>query len=198
MDCAKSYQEILPGVFRWEMFSADHKVELTSHAVLVEGRLYCFDPIPLAAEAMDQLAAVGKPTAIILTSENHIRASSEWQNRWQVPIWASVEASVTMRGVTRFVATDDAWLDWELHPLPGGPGGEMAFRLASQSLVVMGDAVVNLPKRRLELLPDKYCRDTVELRRSLKTLIAQPFSKMVMAHGNPILADASAQVAGLI
>jgi hypothetical protein len=195
---AKTFAEILPGIFRWEVFSPDHKVELSSHAVVVSGRAYCFDPIPLAADAIDELARMGKPTAIVLTNENHIRASGEWQDRWQVPVWASVEISVTMRGVTRFSNSESRWFDWELNPLAGGPGGDIAFRLEGYSLMVMGDAVINLPRRQLELLPDKYCRDPIALRQSLRRLVKEPFDRLLVAHGQPVLEGASSKVAALL
>ena len=71
--------EIVPGVYRWECFSPEHKVELTSHAVLVEGKLYIFDPIELTAEAKQRLLAGQQVEAIVLTNENHERAAAAWR-----------------------------------------------------------------------------------------------------------------------
>ena len=78
---AESIQRILPGVFRWEIFSAEHKVELCSHAVVVSGRLICFDPVPLADEPFDELSRQGVPSAIVLTNENHERDCAHWRER---------------------------------------------------------------------------------------------------------------------
>jgi hypothetical protein len=48
---------------------------------------------------------------------------------------------------------------------------------------VVGDALVNLPGRGLEILPDKYCTNPTQLRRSLRHL---PMADLVLtAHGAP-------------
>ena len=61
---------------------------------------------------------------------------------------------------------------------------------------VFGDAVVHLPERGLELLPDKYCTDPAALRISLAGVPA--FERAVFAHGQPLLTGASAKVAALL
>jgi hypothetical protein len=188
---AESMQEIVPGLFRWEAFSPEHKVELASHAVVLGGRVFCFDPIGLAEEPFQRLSRLGRPAAIVLTNENHERDCLAWRERWRVPIWAAVDAALTIPDVRRFDVQHVEWEGFYLHPLTGGGCGELAFRLRNQSLVLFGDAVVNLPARGLELLPAKYCRDQTRLRQNLALLLAEPFERMVMAHGNPILGKAS-------
>ena len=195
---APSFQEIQPGLFRWELFSPEHKVELSSHAILVEGRLFCFDPIPLADEPFAQLSARGRPTAIFLTNENHERDCIAWRERWQTPVWAAADAALTVEDVIRFQPGRREWREFDLHFLNGGAGGEVAFRFGPRSLLIFGDAVVNLPSRKLELLPSKYCRDPLELRRGLAELVREPFQHMTMAHGMPVLGEASDKLAKLL
>lgn len=188
--------EVLPGVFRWSGYAPIYKVELTSYAVLLGGKLFCFDPICLAHDAMKRLTARGRPTAIILTSDNHERDALFWSETWQVPIWASREAMLLLPGVNRFPPRSEEWNGWRLHPLDGAAGGETAFRAGS--LVVMGDPIVNLPGRPLELLPPKYCRSQGELRRSLAALVHDPFENLLVSHGAPVLGEASGKIARLL
>jgi hypothetical protein len=195
---AKSVEEIQPGLFRWNAFSPEHKVELTSHAVLEKGRLFYFDPFPLVEKAFQELARKGAPTAIILTNENHERDTLVWRERLKIPVWAAAEASLEMNEVRRFAPDQTEWETFVLHSLAGGAGGEMAFRVRSRSLVVFGDAVVNLPSRQLELLPEKYCRDAGALRGNLKKLLREPFEQMVMAHGEPIRQGAFEKLGQLV
>ncbi|MEO8426684.1 MAG: hypothetical protein ABI651_06180 [Verrucomicrobiota bacterium] len=195
---AESIQRILPGVFRWEIFSAEHKVALCSHAIVVSGRLICFDPVPLADAPFDELSRQGGPSAIVLTNENHERDCALWRDSWRVPIWADATASLTIAGVQRFERHQSQWQDWQLHRLVGGAGGEIALQQPSDSLVVCGDAIVNLPTRGLELLPDKYCRDPASLRNSLRKLVSQPFDRLMLAHGTSVLENASDRVAALL
>ena len=152
--------------------------------------------IPLAHDATERLTERGRPTAIILTSDNHEREALLWSEIWQVPIWASREALLLLPGVKRFPLGTVEWHGWRLHQLEGGAGGETAYRAGS--LVVMGDPVVNLPDHTLELLPPKYCRSQGELRRSLAKLVEEPCENLFVAHGDPIMGGASEKIAKLL
>ena len=194
---APAIREIVPGVFAWEIFSPEHKVELASHAVLKDGELFCFDPVGLAEEPFAWLSRRGTPAAIVLTNENHLRQSELWQERWRVPIWTSVRSEVTLANLRRFPEGPCAWEGWRLHPLAGGGGGETALGLPGRSLMVLGDAVVNLPGRGLEFLPAHYCRDPAILRQSVRELAREPFDHLLMAHGAALLSHASRRLAEL-
>lgn len=185
--------EILPGVIRWSAYSPLHKVELASHAVWDGARCLLFDPIPLpeGAEPLER-----RPQQIVLTNENHPRAAAWWSEHYGIDVWAAPDANLDLPQVRRWGAGDDGFEGWSRIALPGGAGGETAFHLASQSLVVFGDAVVNLAGRGLEILPDRYCQDPLQLRASLRHL--PPFQRAVFAHGEPILQEAAARIAALL
>ncbi|MBN8249134.1 MAG: hypothetical protein J0L84_17030, partial [Verrucomicrobia bacterium] len=174
--------EILPDVFRWSEYSPAHKVELASHAVWNGRRLLVFDPI---AFPRDLELPGGHGDLILLTNENHVRAASTWSADRHLPVWCAPEASVELPGVRRWGPEEDPTPDWIRIPLPGGPGGETAFFDPTRSLMVFGDAVVNLAGCGLEILPDKYCTDPVRLRKSLRKL--PPFVHAVFAHGDPLI-----------
>ena len=194
---ADKMDEFMSGAFRWEVFSSEYKVQLCSHAVVAQGRLFCFDPIPLADDAFDELSR-HRPAAIVLTNENHERVAALWRERWQVAIWAAPDAILQFHDAKHFLPGQTEWEGWKLHWLSGGAGGELAFRFAALSLVVFGDAIVNLPKRGLELLPEKYCHDQGKLRHHLRNVLHEPFERAVMAHGQPILESASTKIADLL
>jgi len=195
---ATEVQEILPGVFRWECFSPEHKVELTSHAVMAEDQLYIFDPIPLAAEPMRRFLDKQKVAAIFLTNENHERAAAAWREQTQAPIWAEVKADISLSGVQRWKVGVKHFGPWEVSSLEGGAGGEAAFRWRERSLVVLGDAIFSLPKYGFDVLPEKYCEDQSALRKSLRRLVEESFETALFAHGAPILAGASARISELV
>lgn len=195
---ASEVHEILPGVFRWECFSREHKVELTSYAVLADGQLYIFDPIELIAEARKRLLANHPVAAIVLTNENHERATVAWREVTKAPVWLGKGASVALPQVHRWSSAPAPWGPWMVTPLPGGPGGEVALRWAERSLVVLGDAAFNLPKYGFGLLPEKYCQDQRRLGESLRCLTEEPFETALFAHGAPILTGASARISELV
>lgn len=195
---ALSIAEVLPDVFRWSAFSPAHKVELTSHAVKVGTELTVFDPIPLSEAGFAMLGSKGHISAIVLTNENHERDAARWSELCKAPIWAAEDAVLSLKGVGRFTRSQSSWQGWNLVSLEGGAGGETALRHPTRPLVVVGDAVVNLDGRTLELLPEKYCRNQALLKRSLATLVTKPIETLLMAHGNPLSPEASEKLKPLI
>lgn len=196
MTTATELHQVLPGVFRWAAFSPAHKVALASHAVVSEGRLFLFDPIPLADPAPAALLAVAPVAAIVLTNENHERAADRWRRLSGAPVWAASDAGLELPEIRRL--PPGSWEGWRLHDLAGGAGGEIALRSPALDLVVAGDALVNLPGRGLEVLPAKYCRDQAALRVRLRSLASEPFGRLLVAHGEPLLQRASERVKALL
>lgn len=186
---ADSLAEVAPGVFRWEVWSPRHKVELTSHACRRGDALTVFDPIPLRADLRERLTEGTRSVEVFVTSENHLRASDEWRR---------MEVSVQSRRASGFtadeaVAVDDRerwWNDFEIIPLAGGPVGECVLLDRERGWAFGGDAIVNLPGRQLEVLPAKYCRDQAALMASLRQLVRPDLDWYFPAHGQPIGPDA--------
>ena len=198
---ATSVETVFPGVLRWSVYSPAHKVELTSHSVGLGDTGIVFDPIPLAAPVWDWFPPRGVPTAIVLTNENHERDLARWRALFPVPAWASPEAKLQLPWLQRWDSGPQPACPiagWEIVPLPGGAGGEAAWFCPELSLMVFGDAVVNLAGRGLEILPDRYCTDPARLRQSLRGLVQRPFDRALFSHGNPLVRSASAQIAALL
>ena len=195
---ATRIEKVCPEVHRWSRYSPEHRVELTSHSVLGPSGLVLFDPLPVSAEILDWFPTPSAPIAIALTNGNHGRAAGEWRERFACPVFGPAAVEFDLPGVHRFVPGESPLLDWEPISLPGGAEGETAFFSVPRSLVVFGDAVINLAGRPLELLPDKYCRHPAGLRVGLRSLIARGFDHALFAHGEPLLGNASGQIARLL
>ena len=203
---ATAVTTVLPGVLRWAVYSPAHKVELCSHSVRlpnVRGTGLVFDPIPLTPEIWDWFPPEGPPEALILTNENHERHAAAWRDLFPVPVWAAAGAKLTRPGIRRWdarlpVPVPAPVPGWTLIPLPGGAPGETAWHCPAQSLMVFGDAVVNLEGRGLERLPDHYCTNPAQLRDSLRSLRGISFEYALLAHGTPLIGSAAARIAGLL
>ena len=198
MHPASELTVVVPGVCRWKAFSPEHHVELCSHAVAASGRLFVFDPIPLEEPAFSDLAEAAAPAVVILTNDNHLRDAAAWSARLRATVWAAPGAALDLPNLHRLPVDDTVWEGWELYPLPGGPGGEIALYRPESALAIVGDALVNLPGATLEVLPAKYCQDPSQLRRSLRALAPLPFETLLMAHGDPLQPHAAARVAALL
>lgn len=193
---ATSIEQVIPGVYRWSVWSAHHKVVLTSHAIDNGAVRMVFDPIPLADEGSLLAQKFGRPDAVILTNGNHERAVGDWLERYPDAIWAARDSQLEIPNLQHWDEHSSPFCGWKIFPLPGGASGETSFFCEGLSLFVFGDAVVNLAPNPLQVLPDKYCHDPSQLRRSLGAL--PDFEVAVFAHGEPLLAGASRCVRALL
>lgn len=183
-------ESVAPGIWRWSAFSPHHRVDLASHLVWDGRNCLVFDPLPLSDSIWSAWPIDSKPGWLIITNENHERDYQAWTQRFPsaVGIVSPLEsAESSLQVLPR---------DWVRFQLTGGAGGETAFYCAVLDLMVFGDAVVNLPGRGLELLPDKYCRNSAFLRDSLKKL--PRFGRALLAHGQPLLERASERIQALL
>ena len=74
--------------------------------------------------------------------------------------------------------------DFQIVALPGAGPGEIA--LIGHGVACIGDALIHLPPDGLRILPEKYCADPAQLRRSLRKLLSCDFQVMTFAHGAPL------------
>ncbi len=188
----------IAGVFRWNVYSPEHKVDLTALVVESPAGWVIFDPIPPVLTDWEAQFPRQRPTALVVTNANHARAGAEARARWSCPIYGPAELGDELP-LTRTVVPPECPLPgWETFSLIGGAPGETAWILPARSLVIFGDAVVNLPTRGLELLPDKYCTDPAQLRTQLRLLLARDFARALFAHGTPLVTDATARLRALL
>ena len=197
--CATELREVADGVLVWSCYSPHHKVELTSTAVLHKGFIYVFDPIPLAGGPLRELESMGRPWAIILTNENHTRATLDFKRRWQTTVLTHPRAQVDVPEIQYFARLQERWEDWKLIHLAGAVPGEQAFYLKPRNLLIVGDALFNLPEHGgFQVLSDKYCEDPAMLRRSLGQLVDLNVKTLTLAHGQPITGNVRQRLRDLL
>jgi len=194
---ADRLDEVISGVFRWEVHSPQHKVGLTSHARLRGDELTVIDPIGLRDDLREQLLERSRSAAVFVTSENHLRAASEWRASG-VPIVSRRASGFAEDEANALADSLREWRGFEVIALDGGPAGECVLFDAPAGLAFGGDALVNLPVRGLEVLPEKYCRDQALLRKSLLQVAQREIECLFPAHGDPITPRASELVRELL
>ena len=198
--CAAELQVVSKTLYHWAVYDPAVKCEIGSIAVRVTSGLVVVDPIPLADEAWDELLAEAPLRAILLTNGNHVRDTEALRERHQVPIVTSLAAHKEIAPLR----PDIILLENELLygasaiSIPGGSAGETAFHFA-EGIVALGDSIINLDgEKGLELLPDKYCDDPRQNRRSLEKLLALDFHTLTFAHGLPVASHARAKLQALL
>jgi glyoxylase-like metal-dependent hydrolase (beta-lactamase superfamily II) len=195
---ADEVQEVRPDLHFWQAYDPSVKVDLSCCTRRTTKGTVFIDPIPLAQPALNELVADAPPLAIFLTGGNHARAAAEYRARFSIPIYAHVEA-VSELGIPidHVIADDETVLDaFTVITLPGATPGEIALHGAG--VLHVGDALIHLPTYGFTLLPDKYCSDPIEMRRSLGKLLRFPFEVLTFAHGLPIVARARQRLAQLL
>jgi glyoxylase-like metal-dependent hydrolase (beta-lactamase superfamily II) len=195
---ADEIHEIRPGLYFWQAYEPTVKVDLSCCARRTAEGLVFIDPIPLTQAAEAELLAATSPRAIILTNGNHARAAAEYRARFSIPIHAHAEAAAELGlAVDAIVADGETVLDeFTIITLPGAASGEIA--LHTTDVLHVGDALIHLPPPGFRVLPDKYCADAHELRRSLGKLLRFPFEVLTFAHGLPIVARARQRLSQLL
>jgi glyoxylase-like metal-dependent hydrolase (beta-lactamase superfamily II) len=198
MASADEIQEVRPGLFFWQAYEPAVKVDLSCCARQTAEGLVFIDPIPLRKDAERELLAHAEPRAIILTSGHHARAAEDYRQRFSIPIHAHAEAEAELGlKIDHALADEDVALgEFTVVTLPGAAVGEIA--LFAGDTLHLGDALIHLPPLPFGPLPDKYCTDPRELRRSLGKLLRFPFEVLTFAHGLPIVAHARQRLTQLL
>ena len=191
MLCADEIQQVRDGLWFWQRFQPKVKVDCSSCAVRVEKQLLLVDPIPLAAEAMEELCSFGEIAGIVATSGNHDRAVAEMRKRFGVPVFAHAAAGLeTDRAVGE---GDQIFGQLEVVEIAGAGPGEIAL-FDPRGWMIVGDALTNLEPDGLALLPAKYCADADEMRGSLRKLLRFPIEILTFAHGLPLASRARSRL----
>lgn len=195
-----SFLKVSPEVATWSVYSEECKTDCFGHAVVYQGNLVLVDPIlPASLEIWNKIIALGNPNLIILNSGNYERHARKFADEYKLPLGASIEAIPELSRKPDIILDGQVKLQG-LRPIAcsgGGPGETALFSPHSKTLI-HGDAVINLPETGLQLLPDKYCKDPQQLKRSLALLLNLNFDTLMMAHGIPITKSAKTQLKQLL
>jgi hypothetical protein len=183
MPIASEIELVGPGLWIWRVYDPAVKADLFSTAIATTAGLYLVDPIPLVSDALASLMKFGAPAGIVVTNENHERAADRFVAQLQVPLY---QRSFIAPGLTAI-------------PIDGGPPGEVAvYCEASGGTLVIGDALINCEPYGFALLPAKYCSNPKLMQRSLPKLLDYPFTRLLFAHGTPIVSRARQRLEELL
>jgi hypothetical protein len=196
MPAAPEYQTIRPGLFFWQVYDPSVKTDLCCCAFETPGGLVFCDPAPLDAPALEELTEGRTPRAIVLTNGNHERNAPALARRFGIDIWARSAARGEIAATRWFEDGEVLFGEVEAISLEGFPPGETA--LWWDGVLLIGDALINVPPYGFSILPDKYCQDARLGRESLKKLLRFPVEILAFAHGLPIVSQARERLAALI
>jgi glyoxylase-like metal-dependent hydrolase (beta-lactamase superfamily II) len=197
--------ELLPGVFRWELAHPEWTPEdaeegrgweriVGSYLVETHDGPVLIDPLVADGwESLDE-ALDGRAPQVLVTLFWHTRSAPAVLDRYAgATAWAHEPAAtlVRERGVEpRTFRPGDA--------LPGGIEAidvrrayEVAYLLPDRRALVVGDVILGAPDGGARRLPPSWFRgDYDELCRALRdTLLPLPVEHLLLTHGDPVLGN---------
>ncbi len=196
---AAEIQLLGPNQALWFVYEPAVKCELFSTALrLPDNTLALIDPIPLTGDAHAELLALGQPSCIILTNQNHARGATALRDQLQLPVYCHPAAIPELELTPdRMLTTDHLIESLSMIPIPGAPAGEIAIWQPSTNTLIIGDALIHLNGYGFTFLPDKYAPDPKLMRRSLLELASLEPAQILFAHGFPIINDAAKRLRAL-
>ena len=140
-------------------------------------------------------------SAIVVTSQNHWRASEQLCRQLCVPIFAQANAQLEHRSVefTAIAGGDRVNESLEVVRIEGAAPGEIAiYTEQHDGTLIVGDALINFEPYGFTFLPAKYCENHRQMRSSLRQLAERQVNRILFAHGLPILSGADSRLRALL
>ena len=195
------FDQIAPHLALWHGYDPAVKADLYSTCVLTPRGAYLIDPIPLQSEALDELLGSHRVSGVIVTSSNHHRASVQFAEQFSIPVFALCETfwDKMPRQFRKVADGDEICDELRVIGIEGGAAGEIVLHYApGGGTLIVGDALINFEPYGFTFLPDKYCSNEKEMRRSLRKLLDYKAERILFAHGMPILSGASDRLQALL
>jgi len=141
-----TFSEIEQGVYRWDGVDADHGFPIVGYVVASGDGVVLIDP-PGTTGSPEEIKALGKPQAILVTSMWHVRGSGKWKAELGIPIAAPASAASELAeaktSADRELGEGDEYLGWKALLLAASEGErsyeELALWDAGRRIVVVGD-----------------------------------------------------------
>ncbi len=197
-EIAEEAEETVAGLYHWRIHNANIGGAISSsHALVVDTACVFIDPVRLADAA---LAALPKPSTVLLTARCHQRAAWRYRRELGAEVWLPADAAAADEEPDRRYGEGDT--------LPGGlvavrtPGPEWPhysfLRAGDPAVLFCSDLISHTGGGRLRFVAPEYHEDPGETRRSVERLLELPFVILCFAHGAPLLDDPKAALRRLL
>jgi glyoxylase-like metal-dependent hydrolase (beta-lactamase superfamily II) len=197
MTPATSLKEITRNLYGWSSFHTQWKTDFDSYAVKTPAGVVFVDPMKPAPAIIEKLEELGEPIGVFLTNAHHDRDADWFRKQYDIQIYAHEKAKSDCDTKIDVLVLDGEKLPGGLRAihLPGSVASEIAlYTKISGGIILIGDALLNLPDKGLALLPDQYIEDRKQALQSLRKLAELDFKVVTFAHGDPLTDNAKKQI----
>ncbi len=176
----------IPGAWMWSAWQPERGMNFNSYLFEREGGCVAVDPLPLDAQSMDALQALGGVHTVVITNPDHIRGTASLLERFPARVLDS------------FGPGDEVFAGAYAVAIPHGKSEEVAFHLPAARAAVVGDALIGAPAGALSLLPDEKLRDPAKFVAGLRRLWALELQTLLLCDGQPIFKNADEAIGALL
>ena len=204
-------EELAPGLWRWTAFHPEWKEEVGSVYYEAPDAVVLVDPLVPSDETERFWAALDRdveraaaPLHVLITVFWHVRSAREIVERRDARVWAPTRGRPAIERrvgeVTDvFRAGDD--LPGGIVPFKTARAAEVVFWIPAHRALVPGDVILGAEEGGLRLcpaswLPEKTSLD--QLRKSLRPLLELPVERVLVSHGEPVLAGGHDALAAVL
>jgi glyoxylase-like metal-dependent hydrolase (beta-lactamase superfamily II) len=196
-----SMETIATDIRTWPWFSAPHGYNFNGLLITHPQGNICIDPVQASAADLEEIARA-RPTRVLLTNRNHVRAANLVRERTgaRVAIHPADAAYARSQGA---VIDDELHVGERVGPLnvvamPGKSPGEVAFHWPERKILIVGDAMIGNPPGRCGLLREQVMDDPARLRKSVRSLLTIDFDTLLVGDGVSIISGAKDRLRELV
>jgi glyoxylase-like metal-dependent hydrolase (beta-lactamase superfamily II) len=196
--------ELAPRLWRWTAHHDEWGHEVGSVSYEADDAVVLFNPlVPRdAAErfwrALDRdVARTRAPVHVLVTVFWHARSAREVVARYDARLWANQRARAPIArraGEPTDLFRPGDELPGGVQEFDAGRRGEVVFFVPEQRPLIVGDVLLGSP---LRLCPPSWlpkAQTPAGLAQTLRPVLELPVERVLVSHGEPVLADAHAQL----
>jgi glyoxylase-like metal-dependent hydrolase (beta-lactamase superfamily II) len=190
---------LMDGLWLWSVFSEEKEIYFNGYLIQTgEHESILIDPPCGGPEVLDGFEPLPKPKLIILTNADHERASLQFKERFDIPVYIH-ESDAPLLSYSPDHTFQDGQVfpdSWQAIHLPNQKTpGESALYHAAKQLLILGDALIGKPPQRLSMLSaDKYA-DKTTAAQGLQRLRDLAVRAVLPGDGDPIMQQGASLIA---
>ena len=186
-------EEILKNVYTWSVFSPEKGFNFNGWFILKQNPLFgnvVIDPPQPSDDDLTQIRSLGGVSEIIITNRDHVRWSRELKNKFDATIrMPSADAGLVEIEFDSTYDDGDALAGFlqAVHIPNNKSPGETALYWQRRKILILGDALIGEPPRKVSLLPREKYADITLARKGISVLVELDFDALLLSDGQPIL-----------
>ena len=194
-------ETIATDIRTWSWFSTPHGYNFNGLLISHPQGNICIDPVEASAADLEEIVRA-RPTRVLLTNRNHVRAANQLRERTGARVAIHPADAPYARGQSA-VIDDELRVGERVGPLtvvavPGKSPGEIALHWPERKILIVGDAVIGNRPGRCSLLREAVLDDPPRLRESVRKLLAIDFDTLLFGDGVSIMSGAKDRLRELV